>query len=238
MQIALWFQANGFMLNQNKTQELYFSLRNSPIDNCLTHVKFLGVLIDCKLSWEYHIDYITGKLSRVIFLLKQLKNHVSDHYVRTAYFAFFQSIVTYGIVLWGNCSRMKEILLLQKKIIRIMMNADRLAHCKPFFIELKILTVVNLYIYSVLLYTKNNLPYLHQRRDIHLHNTRSSNKLNLPYCRLSTSLNSYKSIGMRIYNKLPSSMVNTPLEQFKNNMFDWLVSRPFYSLQEFFATKM
>jgi hypothetical protein len=104
------------------------------------------------------------------------------------------------------------------------------------FVDLKILTIVNLYIFSVLLYTKVNLSDLQQRGDIHSHMTRNSKKLDLPYHRLSKSSNSYTVIGMKIYNKLPDKLVKEPLKMFKKKLFDWLVSRPFYSLQEFFES--
>ena len=36
-------------------------------------------------------------------------------------------------------------------------NANFLEHCKPLFIKLEVLTVINLFIYDVLLYTLNNM---------------------------------------------------------------------------------
>ena len=160
---------------------MIFSLRNIPIETYLAEVKFLGIVVDSKLSWEPHIKYITGRLSRVIYLLRNLKSHVSDTYVRTAYFAFFQSIISYGIVLWGNCSHTHEILLLQKKVLRVITNSDKYTHCKSLFIKLKVLTVINLYIYNALLYTKNNLSMQQYRQDIHSYNTRSNRRIDIPY---------------------------------------------------------
>lgn len=70
-----------FLLNENTTQQIYFILWDIPKDYCVSSVKFLAVFIDCRLSCDHHINFISGKLSRVIFLMRQLTNHVSDNYV-------------------------------------------------------------------------------------------------------------------------------------------------------------
>lgn len=233
-QAAMWFKSNGFMLNENKTQHMIFSLRDLPLDHSLTSVKFLGVHIDGKLTWETHIDYICGRISRVIYLLKQLKNHVPEKYVRSAYFSFFQSVILYGILIWGNSSHVNKILLLQKKIVRILTNSHWLAHCRPLFIDYKIMTVVNLYIYTVLLYVKENHHNLQLRHDIHSYNTRGMNQINIPHQRLSKSLNSYDVLGLKLYNKLPDTLTSDPVNRFKIRLFNWLIVNPFYSLAEFF----
>lgn len=237
-QAATWFKANGFMLNESKTQQMVFSLREMPNEDNLNSVKFLGVIIDNKLTWEPHIIYISKKLSRVIYLLKQLKNHIPIKYLRSAYFAFFQSIILYGILFWGNSSHINDILLLQKKAIRILSDSHSLAHCKTLFVNLKIMTVVNLYIYTVLIYIKNNLDNFQHRHDIHSYNTRSSICINLPHYRLSKSANSYDILGLKLYNKLPLTLTNKPLNSFKKALYNWLITTSFYSLQDFLDTTL
>lgn len=65
----------------------------------------------------------------------------------------------------------------RRKQLRVLKNSDRLLHFKPMFLDyLGIMTVFNLDNYSVLIHTKKNLP---QRQDIHIHNSKNSNKPNL-----------------------------------------------------------
>ena len=128
--------------------------------------------MDSRLTWEPHVSYLSGRLSRVIYLLRALKNYVPVGFIRSAYYAFFHSLIAYGIVLWGNCSHVKELLLLQKKAVRIIANVSDMEHCKPLFVQLGIMTVVNLYIHSVLLYTKTRRHELQDRQDAHGYNTR------------------------------------------------------------------
>jgi hypothetical protein len=237
-QASVWFRANGLCLNDSKTQKIIFSLRNVPINESPDSIKFLGLYIDNKLSWGSHIKYLSVRLSRVIYLIRKLKTCVPDNYVRSAYFAYFQSIVSYGILLWGNSSHVQDVLILQKKVVRVITDSNRLEHCKPLFVKLGCLTIVNLYIYHVLIYIKTNLSVFSLNEDIHSYNTRSCKKINVPYCRLSRSLNSYSVLGLKMYNKLPLELTALPLNLFKNKVYNILISKPFYSLNEFFVSSL
>lgn len=237
-QASYWFKANGFLLNNDKTQQMVVSLKDKlPSDNP-TYVKFLGVYLDNKLSWAQHIEYISVKLSRVIYLLRQLMNCVPEKYVRTSYFSFFQSILTYGIILWGNSSSVHDILILQKKAMRVISGATYKAHCKPLFRELKIMTVINLYIYYVLLYTKKKLPETKRRENVHGYNTRRTRCIYTPYHRLSKTINSYELTGHKLFNKLPQSVQELPEQAYKQTLYDWLVAHPFYEVNEYLNCNM
>lgn len=139
-----WFQANGFTLNRNKTQSLLLSLRQES-ENC--NVKFLGIYVDKRLTWEPHVDSLCTRLSRVIYLLRRLKFLVPSAFLKNAYYAFFHGVIVYGINIWGNCNSISKILVLQKKAVRILTGSVFDAHCKPLFTNEGILTVINLYIY-------------------------------------------------------------------------------------------
>ena len=78
--ITSWFTANALSINESKTQALFLTLRNLPNGNSYSEpVKFLGVYIDSTLTWEKHIDYLSGKLSKIIFLIRNLTNCVSHN---------------------------------------------------------------------------------------------------------------------------------------------------------------
>lgn len=233
-QASLWFRANGFLLNESKTQQLDFSLRELPIGDRVREVKCLGIYIDSRLSWEAHINNMAARLSRVIYLIRNLKSHISDNYIRSTYFAFFQSIMSYGILLWGNSSYVHTILLLQKKVIRIICGAQRLDHCRPLFIGLRCLTVINLYIYNVLLYVKGNISNLALRESIHSHETRNRKCIDIPFQRLTKTQKNYETLGLKMYNKLNQQLQELPVNIFKAKLYEFLVNNPFYSITEFF----
>jgi hypothetical protein len=111
-----WFQTNGLFLNEGKTKNLLVSLKsNCKNDGFDDAVKLLGITIDSRLSWSHHIDEVCKRLSRVIFLLANLRKHVVYKYMKIAYFAFFESVLRYGLIVWGNGTGIEKVLILQKK---------------------------------------------------------------------------------------------------------------------------
>lgn len=233
-----WFKTNGFLLNEDKTQNIIFTLKhtepNIPPDNYTNQVKFLGIHIDKGLSWGAHIDYISSKLSRVIFLIKKLTNCIDKNYIISAYFAYFQSIFRYGLIFYGNSSRIDEILILQKKVIRILYGAESLDHCKPIFLTLNIQTVINLYIYDLILYIFKNpnvIKYVN-----HSYSTR--NKIGglatIDFSRLSKTINSHCIVSLKIHNKLCHLINKYDQNLFCRKFYNWLLANPFYSIDEFF----
>lgn len=231
-QVSSWFQANSFLLNVSKTQTMIFALRE--ISNEVDSIKILGVNLDCKLTWSVHIDVICKKLSRLIFLLRNLIDVVPVNYVRSAYFSFCQSLILYGIRLWGCAPDVLRILILQKKAVRIVSKAEHLAHCRPVFVSEKIMTVYSLYVFEAIVYVKTNPDLFVCRSSLHNHNTRNSSTLDVPFVRLRKSqLNSHVQY-IKLFNMLPSSAQFQTLSKFKSNLKSLLLAYPLYSLQEFY----
>lgn len=234
LKVSNWFSANSFLLNNDKTQNIVFSLRDIP-DNIVSnqHVKLLGMILDRSLSWTPHIEQVCTRLSRVIFLLRRLMDCVPHASVRSAYFAFFHSIMRYGLIFYGNSSGINSVLLLQKKAVRILAKADYLDHCRPLFIKLRVLTVINLYIFELLLKTKHNIGSHIHRRHIHSISTRNNNLLDIPFVRLSKTKTSHLIVGLKLFNKLPLEVKELGFTCFKQKIFNWLVQNPFYDIDEF-----
>ena len=159
-----WFNANGFVLNESKTESITFKIKAEESQN----FKMLGVYLDSKLSWAKHIDYVCNKLSRVLYMLRHLKLIVPYNYLRVAYFAYFQSIMKYGLIIWGNSAHTTRVFKLQKKAIRILSDSASTEHCRPLFIKMKLLTLTSLYIKD-LLYIKDNINKYDIRSDFHLY---------------------------------------------------------------------
>ena len=81
--------------------------------------------------------------------------------LRSTHFSYVHSIMSYGIIFWGNSSHSEEIFKIQKRIIRIIMNSSKNASCWQLFKDLNILPVQSQYIFSILLFvTKNEDQFL------------------------------------------------------------------------------
>ena len=145
-----WFRCNSLSLNFDKTYFLQFRPKNSykidikiSCDNKLIketkNTKFLGLDIDSSLSLKNHIDQMMFKLSRACYAIRYVKHSMSEDTIRTIYFSYFHSILSYGIIFWGNLHTVIIFLKLKKRIIRIIMNAKNRDSCRQLFKNLNIL---------------------------------------------------------------------------------------------------
>jgi len=227
-----WFQANYFLLNESKTQSMIFTLKqiNQDVDS----VKLLGITLDSKLSWSQHIADVCSRLSRVIYLLRNLKKCIPVMYLKNCYFAFFQGTFLYGLELWGGASDVEKVLLLQKKAIRILCDEPFDAHCKPLFIRENIMTIFSMYVYRCLLSAKKDLDQLTLRGSVHSHNTRFKYLIDLPMVRLSKTQKSSAVLKLKLFNVLPCTAWTQTFSKFKSNTRTLLLANPIYSIKEFY----
>ena len=66
------------------------------------HVKYLGVLLNSKLSWKFRIDNVALKVSRTDGVVARLRHFVP----RTTLLNIYQSLIlpylTYVLAAWGQ----------------------------------------------------------------------------------------------------------------------------------------
>jgi len=155
--ISIWFNSN-LSLNFDKTKCLHFRAKNSsPINieigynteiNNSSQTKFLGLIIDYTLSWKSHLVHLINKLSMACYAIRAIKHYMSQKSLRVIYSSYFQSIVSYGIIFWGNSSINNNIFRLQKRVIRIIMNIRSMDFCTEQLKKLQILPLQSQYILS------------------------------------------------------------------------------------------
>jgi hypothetical protein len=103
------FWANYLRLNVTKTNIITFThtkLENYPLTLVfsgqtlteLDNLKFLGLYIDSHLTWKSHIDFLLCKLSTACFVIRRLYKILSREADKLVYFAYFHSLIRYGII--------------------------------------------------------------------------------------------------------------------------------------------
>lgn len=241
-----WFYANKLSLNIDKTCFILFNYGYYNPDvkinigtNEITRVNsvnFLGVILDCKLSWEEHIKSICKKVARSIAILHRVKFKLSLSTLKTLYFSLIDPYLQYCNIVWGRNydNRLNPLIILQKKSVRIISNSAFMAHTDPIFKEHKILKLENInklqlgtFVYN---FTKANLSktfnnywlYLYQ---IHRRNTRNKSNLYVNYYRTNLRKFSVYISGPLIWNQLPmtlrtSSSVSSFRHNYKNILYD------------------
>jgi hypothetical protein len=78
-----WFQANGLVMNEDKTQLIKFSTNNRYNTDKITisnskislqqNVNFLGIIVNENLNWEPHVGSLIKRLNSCIFSLRLIR---------------------------------------------------------------------------------------------------------------------------------------------------------------------
>ena len=91
--INIWIKDNKLTVNIKKSNYMMFhrtrikhNLHNITICDmnvtCTKNTKFLGVIIDNKLRWSDHINYIKNKISKSIGIINNTRNFLNKNTLR------------------------------------------------------------------------------------------------------------------------------------------------------------
>lgn len=244
-QLTHWFTANNLKLNINKTKIIKFSYPLIDEDPLTLHINnftiktvesanLLGVELDRRLDWRSHVDKIGKKISSFAYALKVLSCTVSQMASRTAYMAYIQSTISYGIILWGNSVDVERIFILQKRCIRNIYGIQPRNSCRPIFMRQGILTFYGIYIIEAIKFVIDNKLLFKQWERKHTYHTRNKDDL----CPMQTSLsyiqnNAHHTI-IKIYNKIPLTLRNLNKVAMIKLLKKHLTEKAYYSLEEFY----
>ena len=214
-----WTTVNRLSISHDKTYKMLFtnrdcSLLNGSIylNNVLVKSKiseeFLGLVLDDKLKFAKHIDIVCNKLSKTVGLLYKLKDHVPCKTLINLYYSLAYPYLLYANLVWGGGGTCQEYLtplvILQKKMIRIINNADYLAHTGPLFKKNSILTLNDLHRFILAQYMfKRKMSNDTMFESIHEYNTRGRNNAQQSFQRLTQTQLSVSFAGPKIWNALP-----------------------------------
>ena len=248
LKITNWLLANKLSLNVNKSNLIMFRSKNSatkePIKLTLndgiiteqTHAKYLGILIDNKLTWEHQIKHIDKKLTIGNALLAKLRHYVPHKLLTNLYNAFIQPHIDYGAITWGNSAgvHIQKLVSSQNKTMRILNFKGKNDPVLPLYMSKNILPV------------KDNIMYIKGKfmwKLIHKTQPQSiiemfeksgatrnerdltSYKLRLPYQRLEIGLNFIIYSGSKLWNqRIPNEItkINTP-KHFNSKLKKFLI---------------
>uniref|UniRef100_A0A1B6MJK2 Reverse transcriptase domain-containing protein n=1 Tax=Graphocephala atropunctata TaxID=36148 RepID=A0A1B6MJK2_9HEMI len=234
---------NDLVVNETKTKQLILGKHREAVGKLpdleeVTVAKYLGVTIDESLSWTPHIDLLCNKLSVSLFVIRRIKNICDVDTAKIAYYSLFETHLRYGIEVWGATTRgnLERVLLLQKRAIRILGDLQSRETCRSKYKDLKLLTVVNLYILEVVTYSHlKSLNPIRTAAQVHDYSTRHAANYSLPthHCTMTEKKPSYA--GARMWNVLPPELKTASTQQFRHLLKNWLLDHPFYSITEFYG---
>lgn len=223
---------------QKSPLTLKFSFDSQEI-GFVNSCSLLGVEIDSEFSWRDHVEKVSGKLSRFTYALYELKKCTDLRTAMTAYYAYAHAWLSYGVILWGNSTYCNKLFVLQKKCIRILVNIKERDSCRPHFTSLKILTFTSIYILEISKFVKKHKNLFGQERDNCCRaGLRKRNQLVGSFTNLRIVRSGIYHMAIKIYNKIPFEIRNiTKVNIFAKKLKEYLLSRCFYNLQEFFDSE-
>lgn len=149
-----WMNCNGLDLSAHKSSIVLFTRMRIPpsleifYDNIkipiVTQCKFLGVILDSKLSGKAHCDFVVSKCERLLNMMRCLSGvwwGAHPLSLKLVYNALIRSVLDYGTFLLqpGNIGSLKKLDIVQSKALRIItgsmksspINALQVECCEP-----------------------------------------------------------------------------------------------------------
>ena len=228
-----WLDSNRLVLNENKTVNMVFSLK-SGIE--IGTAKFLGVHVDSRLIWADHGSALACRLASSAYLLRILSQYLSRTTLRMAYFSFFHSLMSYGLIAWGHSASRHRIFGLQRRAVRVVAGLTYRADCRESFTALRILTLPSQYIYICIEYlvAAGNVDNTHSC--LHNYNTRGRDQLYPTRHRLNRSRDGVSYYAAKFYNALPPSWRSCPANVLMKKVKEFLILNPCFDFDEFLCT--
>jgi hypothetical protein len=76
------------------------------------------------VNWSGHVDYIIPKLSSACYIIRSVKPYMPLNTLKSIYYSYFNTVMSYGLLFWGNSQQSSRIFIMQKK--KDNLNYDQL----------------------------------------------------------------------------------------------------------------
>jgi len=202
--------------------------------------KFLGVIIDDRMSWKPHILSISSTVAKNSGIMKRIRSKIDARATLLLYDTLILPHLNYCNIIWASSfrSQLCKIYRLQKKAIRLVFRANKLTHSAPLFHKLSCPSFYDLYnlqlasfVYIHTYQSDNDAfqSYFVANTAVHTHDTMSATKLHCIYARTQLCASSVRICSPVHWNLIPLDIQSLPsLKLFKKYMKLRLVS--LYSL--------
>ena len=89
----------------------------------VSQTKFLGVILDNKLNWAAHCNYICCKMSKGICIIMKARKVFNETTLLSLYNSLILPYISYCIHVWGKAydTHLKNVLMLPKKFYVLLL---------------------------------------------------------------------------------------------------------------------
>ena len=176
-QLKIWFDSNKLTLHLGKTNFSIFHCMERSAHFCPDYfilnvtkicrtacTKYLGLIIDDKLSFKTHVDELCNSLTKYTGIFYRLRNSVSLDVAIQLYYSLVYSKISYGMEIYGlaNASILKPIQVLQNRILKTITFSHRRHPTNDLHSKLGVLKVSDIHVLKmgtfIYKYVNNTLP--------------------------------------------------------------------------------
>lgn len=202
--------------SQGGTDHAILTIDNINIER-VSSIKYLGVILDDKLKFDKHFEYITKKIAKKVGFLKRIRNNLDLKTTRLVYNSIVTPHLNYcsSVLFLCNEAQNNKLQVIQNRGMRMILKCNIFTRVKIMLQNLNMMTTKQHIIYNTLtmIYKlKNNMlpKYLQTNimyhENVHNYPTRSCRDFRLPKTKLTCTQNSVFYKGQKLYNNLPNAI--------------------------------
>ena len=189
--------------------------------------KYLGLIIDSRLTWQPQINEIYKKMRAASSMIQKLKYNLPQKTLKIVYYSLVESVINYGIETWHATKNeyTNNLQIIQNRIIKLMLSNKfnkKFKNTNDKFKHLNILTIEKLYKFKII---KNNyFKYMQKER-----NREERYKLRIKRDNIPIMFNKYgdrlnEMVIPKIFNEIPMNLkALTKIGDVKKQFKKWLI---------------
>ena len=219
----------------NKLPELRISGQQVPYTPT---IKYLGVLLDHKLSFKEHITSLCDKIKKYIGIFYHIRHMLPEKCRRVLYFSFVFSYIYYCAEIYGNVtySSLKSLQLIQNRALRALQYKNKYFPINKMHKDYGILKIQDVVHYKQskiihsLLTGAKKLPTVLKKvivpvKSLHQYTTRQQNSVyEIKPCR-PIGQRLIKCKASKFWNNLPANVTMQKSHgEFKTEFYDHILS--------------
>jgi hypothetical protein len=217
------------LLNADKTNFMIFSPAKTSVRPTEVEIspgltikrvdstKYLGLVINDKLTWTNHIERVEKKLAPINGVLWKLKNSLPKHARKLVYTSLFLPHLNYLTTIWAfsPCYALANLQVLQNRALRNVYMLDSRCNRATMYLHdvennlpVRGIALTNAAVYMYKALHKSTVSNFEFRRndEFHAMTLRNSSNLRPRASRTRQGEQSIESSGPRIFNKIPQEI--------------------------------
>ena len=231
LNIVDWLDSNKLSLNISKTHFILFrsqGMRKPLINDDLIiknesinqdhKTKFLGVIVDEKLTWFEHIQYIKCKIAKGIGIICKARQVLNSKTLCTLYYCFVYPYLNYCVEVWGDTFKtyLQALVKLQKRVLRIISYSKWNASVDHLYNYYSIMQLKKIFFYKVALLMfrvkTSSAPSVFrelfiENRNVHDYFTRQHDNFHVPNAKRNYMQRTISYRGVIVWNHITSKHI-------------------------------